>query len=253
MRISKKRMLIAGSGLLGVGAVAMIVAGSTFGFFSASTNSGTNKFTAGTVVVKSTSAGSVVCTVHPMSPGDNATTGTNHAICKFEVTYTGSVPAWLGLDVAVTGTQGTSPTPYGSTTAPTAVKGLFNGTATKGLSLLVGDTKSTDFVSNSTKSGVGVDYFATTGAATSFPLNATATGAVKDLLVGSDISGPTTYTFSVTYSLPTAATNAYQAAATKLVFTFHAVQFNNNAATGGKCTTLGAMCPTSGTAGIHWS
>ena len=251
MRTSK-RALVAGSGALAVGAVALIVAGPTFGFFSAKQTSGSNVFTAGTVVVGPSGTADYVCTIHPMSPGDTQASPTDHQ-CTFHVEYTGNVPAWLGLDLAVTGTAGTSQVPYGATAAPTAALGLFDGTST-GLQLLVKDTGGTSFVEGGTATAPGTDYHDTADVATGFPFTAgTADGALKDLLVAADVTGPKSFTFTVTYELPTSATNAYQGASTTLVLTFHAVQYDNNPATGGKCTHLGAVCPTSTTAGIRWS
>jgi hypothetical protein len=252
MRVNRKRALVAGSGALAVGAVALMVTGQTFGFFSAKQASGSNVFTAGTVVVGPSGTADYVCTIHPMSPGDTQASPTDHQ-CTFHVEYTGNVPAWLGLDLAVTGSAGTPQVPYGGTAAPTAALGLFDGTAT-GLQLLVKDTGGTSFVDNGTATAPGTDYYDTADAPTGFPFTAgTADGTLKDLLVGADVTGPTAYTFTVTYELPTSATNAYQGASTTLVLTFHAVQYDSNPAPGGMCTHLGAVCPTSTTTGIRWS
>ena len=131
MKISRKRLLISAGGFTAVAAVGALVVGSTLGLFSSTQTSGANTFTAGTVSL--TTPVTVACTVGPMAPGDSSTgytptptgqTDAQTAPCTFSVKYAGNLPAYIGVDVAVTGTS------------------LYDGTAT-GLQLQLSDGTTT--------------------------------------------------------------------------------------------------------------
>lgn len=80
--------------LLSVGLIAGLVAGGTFALFTAQTTNQNNTFTAGTVTL-----GAPVTTlvdVTNIAPGDGDTE-------TYDVTYTGSLDAWLGLDASISG------------------------------------------------------------------------------------------------------------------------------------------------------
>jgi predicted ribosomally synthesized peptide with SipW-like signal peptide len=110
----KKRLLIAASGLTALGAAGAMVAGVTFGLFSSTPTSESNSFTAGTVTLSSDATG--VCTIPTLVPGDSGT-------CTFVATYSGNVPAFVGLDTASTGAllAGTTPLSITITDQTTAV------------------------------------------------------------------------------------------------------------------------------------
>jgi len=202
--IGKRRLLLAASALAGVGAVAAIVAGVTFGLFSSSQSSGANSFAAGTVSVGNPT--STTCTVTNMVAGDESTgyapglAGNTQAVkdatCTFQVQYGGSAPAFIGLKLSVGGT------------------GLYDGSVT-GLQFQVSD---------------GSASYTTGGA-----LNSTS----QELYVGTD-SGSTTHTFTVNYALPTNAGNAYQGKNTTLTLEVDAVQAGNNGTASG--CTAGSVC-----------
>ena len=127
MKISRKRLLISAGGFTAVAAVGALVVGSTLGLFSSTQTSGASTFTAGTVTVNTPVT--VACNVGPMAPGDSSTgytptpagqTDAQTAPCTFSVKYAGNLPAYIGVDVAVTGTS------------------LYDGTAT-GLQLQLSD------------------------------------------------------------------------------------------------------------------
>jgi predicted ribosomally synthesized peptide with SipW-like signal peptide len=105
----KRRLALGAAAVTAVGAVAALVAGFTFGLFSATESSGANTFTAGTVSVGTGSPASVTCT--------------------YNVKYTGSANAWLAVDVAVSN---------GSTA-------LYDGTA-NGLQLYLKDGAPTTYL-----------------------------------------------------------------------------------------------------------
>jgi hypothetical protein len=223
--------------------LASIAAGSTFfagvtlGLFSsAGHSSGSNTFTAG--VVSFGSPVSATCAINPMSPGD-ASTGWSppgsYATCTYKVTYSGNVPAFLGLDVTITGVAGTPVAPYTGTT-PSAAPGLFDGT-TNGLQLLVTDTSATNFLNNTT-------YQNQSGS----PVTLSSSSSATDLLISrTPITNAGTDTVTVNYKLPTAASNAYNSASSTIVLVIHAVQSDHNALPVG--CAAGNVCSTS----FNWS
>lgn len=237
---SKKRLLLAASALGAVGATATLVAGVTFGFFSATTPSQTSTFTAGNVTlsqgatdtctVTSTSgtvtAGTNGSSVADIVPGDSGT-------CTDTVTYTGSAPAYLGVDLAIASTAaGNGPAAYtgaGATPAddctPGSAGGLYDGSAC-GLQVKVTDSNATTFMSGTTWNGT-----AASGVSPS----------VSDLLVNTtpDNAG-TSVTFTVAYSLPVGAPNAYQNAGSSITLSVHAVQSGNNGSA--SACTAGDTC-----------
>ena len=81
--------------LMTAGAVTALVGGASFALFSATANNDTNTFAAGTVSF-SAPAQDQNCSVGPMAPGDTAT-------CTYDVTYSGSLNAWLGLNASESG------------------------------------------------------------------------------------------------------------------------------------------------------
>jgi spore coat-associated protein N len=225
MRTSMKRRLALGAAAATtVGAVATLVAGFTFGLFSATESSGANTFTAGTVTVGAGSPASVTCTISNMVPGDSssgASAGSkSDTPCTYNVKYTGSASAWLAVDVAVSN---------GSTV-------LYDGTAT-GLQLYLKDGSST-YVNGTTFAQQG-------GTSASLP-----TGTTSNLLVStSPAATNTAVNLSLDYALPAAAGNGYQGGSTTVTLTFHAVQSGNNALPSG--CAAGQQCNAG--SGFAWS
>ena len=204
--------------------MAALVAGFTFGLFSATQSSGANTFTAGTVTVAAGSPASVTCTISSMVPGDSSSgasagskTGTP---CTYNVKYTGSASAWLAVDVAVSN---------GSTV-------LYDGTATC-LQLYLKDA-GTSYVNGTT--------FAQQGGGPA----ALAAGTTSNLLVStSPAANGAAVSFSLDYALPAAAGNSYQGGSTTVTLTFHAVQSGNNALPSG--CAAGQQCNAG--SGFAWS
>jgi hypothetical protein len=240
---TKKRLFLVGGAVTTVGAAAALVAGATFGFFSsAGTASGSNTFTAGKVLVGLDPSGTqVACAISPMSPGDDQTK--SGVSCEYDVKYTGNVNAYMAMDLAITGAAGASiAVPYTQTTAPTAKLGLYDGTA-NGLQLSITDGAATP-----------VTYFSgtqyrdqATGALTTLPLTS-GSASIADLLVNATpITAASAATHvTVHYSLPIGADNSYNLATSTIVLTIHAVQADNNPATG---CVAGRVCST----GMSWS
>src|SRR4051795_7538279 len=72
--IGKKRLALAAGSVTAAGAVATLVAGTTFGLFTATETSGNNVLDAGTVIVTEGSPASAICnTTQNLVPGDAST------------------------------------------------------------------------------------------------------------------------------------------------------------------------------------
>jgi len=221
MKLGKKRLLIAASGVTAIGAAATLVAGVTFGLFSSSVSpsDGPNSFTAGTVTLAQTATAS--CTIGPMNPGDSSTgwagnpvakqTDSPTAPCTFSVNYVGTVGAYIGLGLVTAGT------------------GLYDGTGS-GLQFQVTDVPAAAY------SPGGV-------------INTNS--AASPLYVSNDPSGTTGHTFTVNYALPRSSPNSYQGKSTTLTMTVYAVQDSNNG-TAATCVA-GSQCASAANGIWNWS
>jgi hypothetical protein len=215
MRITvKKRMALAAAAVTTVGAAATLVAGFTFGLFSATESSGANTFTAGTVSVGLGTPTSVTCTVTAMVPGDSsvgAPIGSNgDPTCTYNVKYTGTATAYLGVDVAIT----------------TGTPALYDGTST-GLQLYLKDATPATYIT-STAPTAGTTYVQEGGTSASLP----ATGESNLLVSTTAATTNTAVSFSLDYALPILSGNSYQGGTATVTLTFHAVQSHNNALPG---------------------
>ena len=233
MRMSTKKRVIVGAGVLStLGAVVTLVAGVTFGFFSATVPGQDSTFAAGTVTFDQTAATS--CGVINIQPGDSGT-------CTFNVvTYTGTVTggAYLGVDLAVTNpVPGNPAQPYAPGnlgTVPTAAAALYDGTA-NGLQVSITDDQ------GSPVTYMNQDQWNGTAASGTTP-------SINDLLVNTTpFTGTTSVTFTIAWSLPASADNAYADAGSTITMLVHAVQARHNGSTA--LCTAGNVC-----AGIaNWS
>jgi hypothetical protein len=210
MSVKKRRLVIIGAAAATIGAAATLAGGITFGLFSASGSGGANTFTGGTVSVGAGTPVSVVCTITNIVPGDSSTgapIGAKAATpCTYNMKYTGSATAWLGVDVAVSN---------GSTA-------LYDGTAT-GLQLYLKDATPSTYIT-STAPTAGTTFVAQGGTATSLPV-----GTTSNLLVSTTPTATNTaVSFSLNYAVPIATGNVYQGGSATVTLTFHAVQAGNN-------------------------
>lgn len=96
MKLSiKKRIALGAAAIATVGAVSTLVAGVTFGLFSATGSSPSSTFTSGTVSL--TSDATFSCNIPSyIVPGDSGS-------CTANATYTGNVSAFIGLTTSTTG------------------------------------------------------------------------------------------------------------------------------------------------------
>jgi hypothetical protein len=94
---SRKRLIAAAATVTSIASVVVLVAGVTFGFFTDQTSPQAATFTAGTVSLDHSATFS--CTPTNIAAGD-----TNYLGCRFDVTYTGSLPVYMGAQL--TGASG---------------------------------------------------------------------------------------------------------------------------------------------------
>jgi hypothetical protein len=212
----RKRLALAAASITAVGAAATLVAGFTFGLFSATESSGANSFTAGTVSVGLGTGTSVTCAITSMVPGDSSAGApigsTADTTCTYYVKYTGSASAWLGVDVAV---ANGSPA-------------LFGSASSTGIQFYLKDSATTSYVTSNasnTASTGDTTYKQEGGTSAALP----ATG-ISDLLVSTTAAtNGTADEFSLDYALPLDASNTYQGGSVTVTLTFHAVQSGDNA------------------------
>lgn len=228
-RNTKKRLLFAAGSIASIGAVAALAVGVTFGFFSATSTPQSNSFTAGNVTMNSVATST--CAVTKIVPGDSGT-------CQLTANYTGSEAAYLALDLSiVANTVGDGATnAYAANDddgVPVPGKNLFDGVANgDGLQLTLEDSAGNDYVFN------GTQWKTIAGTDTNLTADAGDSGEVNNLFAGSFTTGQST-TFTLSWSLPTGANNAYQNASTTFRLQAHAAQSDNNPATG---CTVGQQC-----------
>lgn len=206
-----------GAAVTMVAAATTLTLGSTMALFGATETNAASSFTSGTVSV-GLGATSTTCNVTAMAPGDSSTSyGSGSATltpCDYNVKYTGSLAAYLAVDVAVTA---------GSTA-------LYTGTST-GLQFKIGVNGGATVMTGTTyKNGAGADTTLVAGTPVTNILLSTTPAATNDLL-----------TFNIDYLLPLLAPNALQGGSASVTLTFHAVQAANQ--TVGSCVA-GRQCST---------
>ncbi len=221
----RRRLLLAASSLAAISMVGSLGAAVTFGFFS-STAAQTSKFAAGTVTLAESA--SSACSVTGILPG--ATGGP----CTLQVTYSGSVAAYLGLDVFI------------------ATKAQVPGT----IPLYDPSDSSNDLqISVSDGQSPQVTYLAPTSVPTVVGCT-TVPGSgfdstyicyeLSDVLVSTTpFTNDGTDTFTTTVSVPTSSTTGYQGGTASIVLLAHAVQSAHQ--NPGSCTA-GSPCTS-----IVWS
>jgi len=210
-----------GAAIATVAAATTLTLGSTMALFSASQTSASSSFTSGTVSVGLGSA-STTCSVTSMTPGDSSTNYGSGSVsltpCDYKVKYTGSVAAYLAVDITVSA---------GSTA-------LYTATGS-GLQMKVGVNGGATVMTGTTyKNTSGADTTLTAGTPVTNILLSTTPAATNDAS-----------TFNIDYLLPLLAPNSLQGGTASITLTFHAVQAANQSV--GSCVA-GQQCST-----IVWS
>jgi hypothetical protein len=203
------------SAILMAGALGFAAWGTTALFSDSLTNTA-DSFTAGTVTVGLGST-TTNCSVTELAPGDSSSGYGSGSLdklqCTFDVEYTGSLPAYLGVDVNLLN-------------GPTALYtgnagGLQMSIAADGVLVVSGTTfENQSGVATPVVAGSSVDNI---------------------LLSTTPVNTGETVTFTVDYLLPLAASNALQGGSASAQLTFHAVQSANQTTScvaGRQCTSI---------------
>ena len=225
-RFTRRRLFLAAGSAATVAAAAALAAGITFGIFSATSASQATQFAAGKVTLSSDTSGA--CNVASILPGSSPTP------CTLKATYSGTVPAYMSLDVLVETQSGTG-----------GIK-LYNpADPANALQITIKDDQ-----------GSPVTYTVPT-TATLCPLGAPGGSTCYELddeLVSlAGLAPSTVVTFSTAVSLPTGSATGYQGGKAQIILTAHAVQAANNGSTA-SCTP-GHECDTTspGAGAPRWS
>ncbi|MDA8331893.1 MAG: TasA family protein [Candidatus Dormibacteraeota bacterium] len=99
MNLFTKRFGLVLAGVVGVGAIAALAIGASFALFNAQAGPVTQTFTAGTVTLSNPAAGACTTNIANMEPGDSGS-------CAFSVQYGGTLPAYIGVEIASANTVG---------------------------------------------------------------------------------------------------------------------------------------------------
>jgi len=224
LRANRRLLFVAGL-LAAVSAGATLTGAVTFGLFSGTTSAQTSTLASGTVTLTSNVSGA--CTVGNMLPGSSPTS------CALVVSYSGTVPAYLGLDVLIA-TESQSPG-----TVP-----LYNPSdPTNDLQIMVNDSQNpaVTYFSPTTvpPTGVACNTIAGSGYGSSYTCY-----QLNDLLVSTApfTSTSSADTFNTSVSVPTTSATGYQGGTASIVLLAHAVQSGNqtlgSCSAGTPCTSM---------------
>lgn len=220
---SKKRFVLLVGGLTALAAVAALAVGVTFGLYSFQAPAETNSFTSGTLTLSSDVTGA--CSVTNMAPGDSP------AACTMGLSYSGSLDAYLAVDILVETQAGSGGTV------------LYNPVGSNGLTVSIADNQGTPVTYT-----VPATATACPGSA---PAGSTCYELDNELLGTSAFASGATDTISTSVTLPLAAGNGYEGGAAQVILTAHAVQSKNNALACSTVPTAGQSCTPSGA--FAWS
>ena len=205
-RTNGKRLLLAAAFSAALATLATAVTGVTLSLFSATASTETDRFDGGSVTLTTDISGT--CSITNLLPG------TTSRPCHLGVTYSGSVPSYLALDVLI------------QTQAGTGGLSLYNpADPTHSLGVTITDNQ------------VPPVSYGVPAVATTCPLSAPPAStcyALADELVGlSGMVSGTSITFSTVVTLPAASTNGYQGGSVQIIERVHAAQSSNNGSTNG--------------------
>jgi hypothetical protein len=221
---SRQHVLKLAAALAMVGSLAALVSGATFGLYSSEPSPATDAFTAGTITLTNNVTGA--CRTTSMAPGDSP------AACMLGLTYSGSLSAYLAVDILI------------ETQAGTGGTDLYNPpSSNNGLTVSITDNQ-----------GTPVTYTVPTTATTcpsGAPTGSTCYELDNELLGTSPYTSGATDTISTSVTLPSAAGNGYQGGSAQIILTAHAVQAKNNTMHCTTTPTAGQSCTAS--SGFAWS
>jgi hypothetical protein len=211
-RFGVKRLLLAASYALSLAAVAALVTGATFGFFSATTSSQPDGFAAGTLSLSNDTTGSCGVVSNLLPDGSTHT-------CTLQATYGGNVPAYLGLDVLI------------ATKAGSGGSNLYKPTdPTNDLQIGIVDNQGSPVTY--VKASPATDFGSSIPCPSAYS-SFTTCYELTDLLVSqTPFTNTGAVTFTTSLKIPITSTTDYQGGSAEVALTAHAVQSGNNGAIG---------------------
>jgi predicted ribosomally synthesized peptide with SipW-like signal peptide len=225
-----------------VGTAGILVAGATFALFTSQAQAQADSFQAGTVILTGQPA---TCTFANMEPGDSDT-------CMYDVTYKGSLDAWITLSVSAMSTAMQAYTPMPGSQTMIGGQALLNNQSPNGLQLSITDNQGPNTTpeqfqlgalscSNIGKSGTSLGQIGYQDRCTAAPTQQLVTGQGPLAVSGCQLTNSCvtvggngsveqgwTDTFTVTGTLPLAAGNIYQGANAVVTLQAMAQQASNN-------------------------
>lgn len=234
---AKVRLIIASGGVAALAIVGMVGVGGTSALFSSKAGDQSASFQTGTVVLDNANTSqSTTCSLQSLAPGtlgltpttssgnggNEATTTPNPTVCSLDVKYTGSLRAWVLLDVSVTSKAAAqaSATTGGATPGSEA---LYDGKGGLQLSVLGGNAGTSSFTQSNQVFSAGVPTCSTDASGLQ-----TCTSTAADQVVAGPVSGGSSGVFHLDSYLPLSAGNQYQGSKATVTLTAHAVQYDNN-------------------------
>ena len=205
---TRNRLLVAAGSAAIVTAAAVLAAGATFGLFKATTTSQTSHFSTGTVTLTSSVGGT--CSVSNMFPGSSSTSP-----CTLQAGYSGTVSAYLGLDVVI------------ATKAGNGGTNLYNPSdSTNDLQITIKDNQGTTVTYVTPSTNFGSSFLCPSP----YDVGGYTCYRVLDRLVSKTAStnGGSPVIFSTSVSLPSTSSTGYRGGVASVVLTTHAVQSGNN-------------------------
>ena len=224
-----------------VGVVGALVTATSFALFTSQSSAQTDAFAAGTVIVTS---GSPSCTFSNMEAGDSES-------CQYKVSYTGSLNAWISLEMSATSTAEAAYYPVAGTATLEGGQALLNNVGTNGLHLSItgvqrGTSTSTSYpLGTLTCNNVGTagtslgqpgyqdkctaptQYPTITGQGPYATLHCATTNSCTTVGGNGSVKQGWTDTFTITGTLPLSAGNKYQGSMAKVTLVANAVQASN--------------------------
>jgi hypothetical protein len=218
-RTPRRRLVVLAGTTATLSAAAMLAASAAFGLFKVTTISQSSTFQSGTVTLASDISGQ--CPVN--SSTQDLFPGSAPAACTMTATYSGTVHAYLALDVLIETQAG-------------------NG----GTKLYSPTDSANDLQVAITSVNPTVTYTVPTSI-TSCPVSAPGGSTCYEIdneLVSQSVftSSSPTVTFSTSVSLPSGTTTGYRGGSAQIMLTAHAVQSSNNGST--SSCTVGHECDT---------
>jgi len=249
--LNRKRIALLCAGLGAAGAASAFTLGGTSALYTSQADSQVNSITSGTVVLAEDGTASHSIAQTGFMPGDGACStapvGANYVCDKgenlYKVKYTGTNPAFVAMDIAVTSTasQACSTAPA---SGPVSAADIAGCTGTGSLPLFDGQTGAGDLDISLTPENSDTAHqlvldsnLVTASACTSAAHVITCTANINNILMplGSGVGASALQwtngsadSVHVDTGLPTTAGNQFQGSSVQFTLTSHAVQWDNN-------------------------